>query len=62
MAGMQHFVLFDEIDKAHTRKSGDSRAAFGNRMLSAVPLWKVIVGPMCRQNYNRTVTVRFLFW
>jgi hypothetical protein len=52
MAGMQHFVLFDEIDKAHTRKSGDSRAAFGNRMLSAVPLWKVIVGPSA----DKTIT------
>ena len=44
MAGMQHFVLFDEIGKAHTRRTGDTPAAFGNRMLSAVPLWKVIVG------------------
>jgi hypothetical protein len=40
-----HFVLFEEIGKAHTRPTGDSPAAFGSRMLSAVPLWKVIVGP-----------------
>jgi hypothetical protein len=44
MAGMHHFVLFDKSGKAHTGPTGDSPAAFGNRMLSAVPLWKVIVG------------------
>ena len=61
MAGMQHFVLFDEIDKAHTRKSGDSRAAFGNRMLLAVPLWKVIVGPRADKLQTGPARVRFSF-
>jgi hypothetical protein len=53
--------LFEQNGKAHTRPTGDSPAAFGDGMLSAVPLWKVIVGPCADKLRTGPPKVRFFF-